>query len=298
MVNPFKIKIYLPSLQKYIFVKQFTNGTYKVLLKHIANKNAETFNLYIDKFIKEHCDVCTKELNIIDKFVILLNLRCISVGDSLVHTIQKDTSKYNLRYNIYDVIKNVTDNGDVKTNKTLKYKQYYIEMGIPRNLFIDIQEPNNFIRTVNVKNKTFSFDNLSESDQVEAINLLPGNFLFELYEEIQNITSKINKIELIKFKVDVDKNEFNTLHMYLDKDNMFNILGVFFNELLTNLFIKQFILSKEYNISCEYFDSLPPIESEILYNFHKEIEQRTADETKQKSNGPNIPGIPGGGMVD
>lgn len=298
MVNPFKIKIYLPSLQKYIFVKQFTNSTYKVLLKHIANKNAETFNSYINKFIEEHSDVDVKELNIIDKFVFLLNLRCISVGDSLVHTIQKDTSKYNLRYNIYDVIKNVTDNGDIKTNKTLKHKHYYIEMCVPRNLFIDIQEPNNFISTVSVKNIPFSFDKLSESEQIEAINLLPGNFLFELYDEIQNITSTINKIELIKFKVDVDKNEFNTLYMYLDKDNMFSILGVFFNELLTNLFIKQFILSKEYNISCEYFDSLPPIESEILYTFHKEVEQRTTDEMKQKSNGPNIPGIPGGGMVD
>ena len=105
MVNHFKIKIYLPSLQKYVFVKQFTNTTYKILLKHIANKNSETFNTYINQFIEEHCDVNVSQLNFIDKFVILLNLRCVSIGDSLVHTIQKESSKYNLRYNIYDVIK-------------------------------------------------------------------------------------------------------------------------------------------------------------------------------------------------
>lgn len=298
MSESFKIKIYLPSLEKYVYVKQFCNSDYKSLLKHIANKNAETFNLYINDFIKEHCDTDVNELNIIDKFIILLNLRCVSIGDSLVHTIQKDVSKYNLKYNIYDVIKNVVENGNIKTDKIIKYNQYSIKMCIPKNLFVDIQQPSNFIQTIAINNKLYDLSLLNEENKIEAVNSLPGNILFELYDEIQNITTTINKIELTKFKADVESNTLHTLYMYLDKDNMFSIMGIFFNELLTNLFIKQFILSKEYHISCEYFDSLPPIESEILYNFHKEIEQRMSDENKRNNSGPNIPGIPAGGMVD
>lgn len=297
MSNSFKIKIYLPSSQKYIYVKQFSNYSYKILLKHIANKNAETFNVHINQFIREHCDTDVLNLNVIDKFVILLNLRCISIGDSLIHTVQKEASKYNLRYNIYDVIKNITDNGNIKTDKVIKYNQYEIIMGVPKNLFVDIQQPSNFIDGVRVGSKLFDFSIFSEEEKIEVVNFLPGNILYELYDEIQTITTSINKIELTKFKVDVDSNEFHTLHMYLDKDNMFSILGIFFNELLTNLFIKQFILSKEYHVSCEYFDSLPPVESEIMYSFHKEIEERMAEESKQKQKGPNIPGVPGG-MVD
>lgn len=292
----FKIKIYLPAIQRYIFVKQFNNHTYKTLLKHLANKNAETFNIYINEMLSEHCDYDISQLNFIDKFVILLNLRCVSIGDTLIHSIQKETSKYNLKYNIYDVIKNVTDNGFIKSDKIIYHKNCNIKMCVPKNLFIDIQEPGNFIEYITIGTKNFKLDDLTDSDKSEAINLLPGNILYELYDEIQVITTSINKIELTKFKVDVESKDFHTLNMHLDKDNMFSILNIFFNELLTNLFIKQFILSKEYHISCEYFDSLPPIESEIMYNFHKEIEQRVNDESKQKNKGPNIPGVPGGGV--
>jgi hypothetical protein len=292
----FKIKIYLPTIQKYIFVKQFNNLTYKTLLKHLANKNAETFNDYINNLLAEHCDYDTSQLNFIDKFVILLNLRCISIGDTLSHTIQKEVSKYNLKYNIYDVIKNITDKGFIKSNKIIHYKNCSIKMCVPKNLFIDIQEPGNFIDYITIGEKIFKLDDLTENDKTEAINLLPGNILYELYDEIQIITTSINKIELTKFKVDVDSTELHTLNLYLDKDNMFSILNIFFNELLTNLFIKQFILSKEYHVSCEYFDSLPPIESEIMYNFHKEIEQKMNEENRPSNKGPNIPGIPGGGV--
>lgn len=293
-----KIKIYLPCLQQYVFVKQFSNSTYKTFLKYLASKNVETFNLFINEMLNEHCDYNVNNLNFIDKFVILLNLRCVSIGDTLTHTIQKEASKYNLKYNIYDVLKNVVDNGLVTTNKVIYYKNCRIKMGVPKNIIIDIQEPGNFIDSVNLNGKEFVLNDLSESEKTEAINLLPGNILFEMYDEIQRITTLINKIELTKFKVDIDSKETHQLNMYIDKDNMFSILGIFFNELISNLFVKQFILSKEYHISCEYFDSLPPIESEILYNFHKEIEDKTKEESSKNSKGINIPGVPMGGVVD
>ena len=51
------------------------------------------------------------------------------------------------------------------------------------------------------------------------ILLRASNILYELYDEIQIITTSINKIELTKFKVDVDSTELHTLNLYLDKDN-------------------------------------------------------------------------------
>jgi hypothetical protein len=296
MVSHFKVKIYLPVLQKYVNIKQFTNHTYKTLLKHLANKDVETCNEFINDIVSNHTDYDTNNLCVIDRFVILLNLRCISVNHMITHAIEKEKNKYNLNYSVYDIIQKVTDNGCIITDKIIMHKNYKIHMCVPKNVLISVEDIHNFIEKIIVGDKVFILDNFTNIGRDEIANTLPGSILYELYEEIQSITSKINNIELASFKVDVDSKETQKLKMYLDKDNMMIVLSIFFNELLTNLFIKQFILSKEYNISCEYFDSLPPIESEIMYNFHKEIEEKSNEQNSSKPKGPNIPGVPAPGI--
>lgn len=294
-MSNFKVQIHLPYDNVDVFVKQFTNADYKVIIKTLLNKNGDAGNVNIDKIISKCIDCDISRLNIIDKFVVLLNLRCISVDDKLVHTIEKDKSKYNINYSVYDVLNRISKmTFDKPFTTTYKLKNTDITMtaGLPDNLFFDVTDIYTFVRMIKIGNNFYDLNRLSNKEREDIINYLPGKLVTTLLTYVSNVLDNIRKTELISIRTNMETKESESIKFYLDKTNMFTLLQLFFNESLTNIMIKQFLLSKQYNISCEYFDMSPPIETEIMYGFHKEIEQQ-AEQSKKNTN-PTINSIPYG----
>ena len=291
-MSNFKVQIHLPYDNVDVFVKQFTNADYKVIIKTLLNKNGDAGNVNIDKIISKCIDCDISRLNIIDKFVVLLNLRCISVDDKLVHTIEKDKSKYNINYSVYDVLNRISKmTFDKPFTTTYKLKNTDITMtaGLPDNLFFDVTDIYTFVRMIKIGNNFYDLNRLSNKEREDIINYLPGKLVTTLLTYVSNVLDNIRKTELISIRTNMETKESESIKFYLDKTNMFTLLQLFFNESLTNIMIKQFLLSKQYNISCEYFDMSPPIETEIMYGFHKEIEQQ-AEQSKKNTN-PTINSI-------
>lgn len=287
----FTIRIYLPYSKKTVSIKQFSNLDYKNLLKTLANKNYTQCNYFIDKLIHDCSFGELTDINFIDKFVTLLNLRCISIGDTLTQSIQKENTKYNLNYSIYSIIDKIVNNAQLSFTDTIQYESLQVTTGIPKQIFINPQDIHNFIYSIKIGTKIFNLNDLSESEKIEAVNILPGQIMVKLYQNIYLFKHQIQDFDILTLKVNIETKEELPVKLYLDQDNMHTLVSVFFNEHLTNIFLKQFILSKQHNIDCNYYDSIPPVESEIFYNFHKELQEHEKQQN-ESSKGVSMGAMP------
>jgi len=286
----FTIRIYLPYSKKTVSIKQFTNLEYKNLLKTLTNKNYSQCNNFINSLIYDCSFGELTDINFIDKFVTLLNLRCISIGDTLTQSIQKDSAKYNLNYSIYSIIDKIVNNSQLTFADNIQYGLLQVTTGVPKQIFINPQDIHNFIYSIKIGNRIFDLNNLPENEKIEAINILPGQIMLRLYQSIYLFKQQIQDFDILTLKVNIETKEETPVKLYLDQDNMHALLSVFFNEHLTNIFLKQFILSKQHNIDCNYYDSLPPVESDIFYNFHKELQEHEKQQN-ESTKGVSI-GVP------
>ena len=290
----FKITVYLPCSKIHVNLRQFNNFEYKTLLKMFANKNYKETNDHINTLLQNCVDIKITHLNFIDKLILLLNLRCVSISDIIVQTIKLETSTAKINYSVYTLIdKLVNFNYPNLNNLYIKKDNIEIKLTTPTNLFIDTTDVSNFIGTVNIKNKSYCIEELTYPIRVEFIDNLPGVILTELYEHIYNFKEILGKLEIMQLRTDIDKKEMHSIYLHIDQTHMFQFVNVLFNEHLSNLFLKQFILSKHHNIDCEYYDKMIPIESEIFYNFHKEIQEEENKSTNPNgatNRGPVIPG--------
>lgn len=288
----FKVTVYLPCSKMYVKIRQFTNLEYKTLLKTFANKNYKECNSYIDTLLQNCVDIQIQNINFIDKLTLLLNLRCISVSDMIIQTIKLETSIAKLNYSVYSIIEKLVNFTYPNFNDTCIIKNTItVVLTTPKNLFIDTSDLSNFINSVQIKQKVYHVNTLTDSNRSQFVDNLPGVIVTELYEHIHKYKMTLNSLELLQLRTDVDKKEVEPITLHIDQINMFTFVNVLFNEHISNLFLKQFILSKHHNIDCDYYDKMPPIESEIFFNFHKEIQEEEKKANAPNNNGPIIPGV-------
>lgn len=288
----FKVTVYLPCSKMHVKARQFTNFEYKTLLKTFANKNYKECNSYIDNLLQSCIDTSIQHINFFDKLTLLLNLRCISINDMIVQTIKLETSIAKLNYSVYTIIEKLVNFTYPNFDDTCINKgKIAIVLQSPKNLFIDVSDLSNFIKSVRIGSKFYEIDHLPDSKRLEFVDNLPGVIATELYERIHNFKNELNTLELLQLRVDVDKKDVQPITLHIDQINMFTFINVLFNEHLSNLFLKQFILSKHHNVDCDYYDKMPPIESEIFFNFHKEIQEEEKKASTPTNNGPVIPGV-------
>ena len=130
----FYSKLYLPTLDKIINVKSIKNFQFFNLIKVIHNDNnlciEECFNNLIDYLIDDK-DIISN-LNILEKFLILLESRINSIGDSLTTSSQLADSTVNIP--LYTMRDKIIDNIKIfKFKRKLELEK--LKVNIPQKKF-------------------------------------------------------------------------------------------------------------------------------------------------------------------
>lgn len=94
MNDTFSFPIYIPSLKKDVQFRQMTTSQQKTLVKTLVNNNEQSsdFIYAIYNIIKNNCvdkDVDIDTLTILDKMLICIKLRAVSIGPDVTITIDK-----------------------------------------------------------------------------------------------------------------------------------------------------------------------------------------------------------------
>ena len=102
-MDQYNTQLFVSSLGKEIYIKNFTTKLQKELAKAFLEENYTLIQNYINNIIKKLTDIDPQELTIIDKLLILMRIRSRSIGNIINFSLKKDEAKYDVTYNVNDI---------------------------------------------------------------------------------------------------------------------------------------------------------------------------------------------------
>jgi hypothetical protein len=301
MSDHFKFRIYLPTLEKYVYFKELTSKDHLVFIKTLQNVDHNITLKYFRDLILKLCDnaVNYNELTRIDIFCILLNIRIICVSSllKLKFKCEKTDKVYNIELDLYDILDRVTNYDYQYTDEVTINDDLQIQLKVPIELkYSDLQST-----ILDCIDRIILFDNIHElqeynTDQRKTIiDNLPG----DVFNEITRVVDEKHKsydIEIFEQKNPHNEDEKpikHTLNLY--SDSFYQFIRLIYDENLNNIYQVRYILGKQLGMSATYLETITQSEVEIyLKLLEKEIhDQKKAAEkaSKQSTDGYDIPGM-------
>lgn len=287
----FTTKIFLPILKKEVRYHSFNNLHYFEILKFITNNDDKGLNNYFEWLI-EYLILEKEEyynLSNIEKFLILIDLRSITLGDSLELL---GNNNVKVQFLISSIKNNIINKIiDLKLNDFYVFNNFKIGLSVPKKLLIEnidevYKEIINYIET---DEENINFYSLKDNEKEELINNIPADVTFGIMNYF-NLNKEINKINIISgnSKYGIEDVPLN----FLDKTMFYFIKSILSQDLL-NFYELQYNLIYKLNISYDHFMSMTPNECKIFINFYNR-DKKKEEEAQNKSNSsmPSMPSMP------
>lgn len=287
----FTSKIYLPIIKEYIRFKGINNSHYFDILKFITNNDEEGLNDYFENLIIELIidKSIYPKLSNLEKFLILLDLRSTSVGDSLQIT-GNNSAKIDLSLmSIKKSIQNKIEDLDIIKNIRSEIG-YNIILSVPKNFFIDNIDKmyTEIIDKIEIDGEILDFFNLTNLEKELIISSIPATLSNNILSFIKNIQSSIGDINIISGN---SKLGLETVKLSVFDKTMFMFLKSIFTDDLYNYYELQYNLSNKMNVSYDHFMKMSPNECKLFINFYNK-EMKKQEEAQQKQGGGGMPSMP------
>ena len=286
-MNDFYLQINLPVSKKLVKIKELKNIDYKNILKYIISNDSENLSIFFDNLINEYSNVDFPLTNI-DKFIILLTLRSVCIGNVIEFQGIKDGNKTPIiKINLDNIIQKFNSihfNNTEFHSDSIKIVVNYPKTLIPKNIQ---QIYSSIIDEIYIENQPINYWKMTELEREDVINVLDGEFLIKFNNYVNRqlkelegfiILSNIYKVDNL---MDIPLNPFSTLLMELLKS--------LYNGSLENYYEVGYILCKHAKISLDYYDNMIPVESQIyLANLKKEKDEQEKDQKENERKSMNV----------
>ena len=247
------MNIDLQILDKIITLKEPSFNDYKSLVKNL--QSTDSFIDSLNDFLNEFAE--TKSLNLLEKNLLLLNLRGLILGNEL--EINQDGKEYRFDINkLFDVFEQPY-NYYVTTINGNEYTFDYI-----KDVY-STENKLNFICDSLIKINDHDI-NLSLEEKLDLLPAINFQELFDnLYENLYN----------------GDKLELPFLDDPINVTNLISFVVSLFNMDLLDLYKLEYVCRKNLNFNTTDFDNLTLPECRILLNFHNEDVKKENDRYNQ-----------------
>jgi hypothetical protein len=268
----FNIELDLPS-GKRVRIPELDNKSHLAIIKFCENKDYSGLNKLFERLY------LTPDLNIFDRFYILMYVRRLFVGSDITF-IGKDDME--ISYSISDMLVRLEDNY-IDVHKELVYGDIALKVGIPVGSYFDsLDDLYNFtIKSVRFKDTEVDFTQLSNEDKRLLLNRLPSSVFLLLQSYITELSNTLFDLTLIEENKAFDIAEVKV-----------NILGNGVIHFISSLFAYDLFSFYEtlyyYNNlvsggSGDFFD-LTFNEVQLLLKIHEERIKRENDEINKSNN--------------
>lgn len=232
--SSYSYDVWIPSLGKDVSFKEMTTAQQKRIIKSIIDSpvyNSE-FIKACYTIIKENCDDKTIEVDkftIIDKLLILLKMRSVSIGNEMTVKIKSKISKGTEVKSKVNLEKIYTDSVKIVKNISpivIEKDKFKIECSVPNILseyniekYIQnkhgeeeiktnaqlrknvgekfITELSKYINKLTIEDTEIVFEDISWKDKINILEKLPSKIMEDVYMYIETITKEIKKITII-----------------------------------------------------------------------------------------------------
>lgn len=285
----FKLKVFLPSQKKFIYVKELNYKTYRNLVKSLyvgdRLKTIELFNFILQEIVEEKE---LKDLTIADKLAIFLTIRevCVSPDLNLKCTCPDSNTEFNYQIAISDIqntLNELITEVTVKTNNlTTKH-----------NLFSCIKDETVLLFENNIEDLSVSLSeiiieeaivlsNYSFREKKLLIEQLPAGHLLQARTEIAQAKKYNSEKNLIKIVSPHTDKTIYKITGNINSTTLSELLEYLFIEELNNIYKAMYNVVTHCKFSAEYVDSITPAEIQVYWNYFLE-ENKKNNNTKNNS---------------
>jgi hypothetical protein len=289
----FNSKLYLPTLDKIINVKSIKNFQFFNLIKVIHNDNnlciEECFNNLIDYLIDDESII--SNINILEKFLILLESRINSIGDSL--TTSSQTTEATVNIPLYTMRDRIIDNiKTFKFKRNLELDKLNVNINLPKKLLLDDIDDiyRHVIDEITVDGSSYKVSNLSKEELDLILQNLPATISSGILDYIQDLADLSRKINIFDGN---DKLGIQKIPMGFLDNTIFFFLKNIFSEELGNFYELMYSMIKKLNFDYDSFMNVSPNECKIFINFYN-LDIKREDDANKGGMGsmPSMPNIP------
>lgn len=280
-------------LQDSIFIKELKVKHFKVLLKTLLGDEPNTEDVFnnLISILTDTTQLTLNELkniSVIDFLLIVINLRCISIGGSIqLEIIDKTNTKITLDLNkVIQTLQQAFNINFIQTIESIKIE--YQLLSIYDFLFLneltdELLILKSYIKKIHLTNNEYiEISKLNDKEFLEVLKAFPANYSSLIFKHFTELIQKFNQINLLKHFS--DKN----LSLYLNQNTFTFILQILFSKNLLPLYENIFALAKFANISPEYIEECTPGEYTI---FVKLLERILKEQNAQQQPSNTLPPI-------
>jgi hypothetical protein len=258
-----------------LYFREMTLKEYKNLQKICLETDLELFKVFVHNMISGLCSQECKDLNIIDIYNILLNIRMYSISDEKSFTTYIGGKSGIVKVNVEDIINKVIDVYCVYSDNN-KYAKIDIEdFEIADSVLVDIFNDNQI--------KGFIKNDITYDDFDDNIDdFIPISVKKQIDNKTYGMVDSFSNIEL--FELINEEGDKNIITFDLNKNYVYDFCRAFLKEDLKSLYQDIYDMKMHLNIGLNEHEYMTLSEVGIYINlFNKDQEKQNQ---KDKSNGP------------
>lgn len=275
MEYKYKVKI---TGNRDVYLRELTVDDYKNIQKTCIETDLTIFEHYIDSVVSELSDVDISELNLIDIYVLVLEIRRYSISDDKMFTTHINGKAGGIKVTIDQLITPVIDTYNSVSNDGV-YEVELDDFAVDSIVF-DPFSKGDAIKAYRKSGELFEVDGISD--------FLPISIKKQIDDKISHIYKKFSDIQL--FKLTNKDGADNVIGFELDKKYVYEFLRVMLKDDLKSFYQNIFDLKRELNIGFHEHKHMTLSEMEIYISmYNKHIEEQNEKNKGESNNGlPNI----------
>ena len=265
---------------KSVECRELPNRLYVPFVKSIMNNDNVIISNFIDTII-EYTVINKnqiKELNCIDKFLILLDLRSISISNNI--TINTGQLFNNTNVEIDKLCAHILESLPIITEQVFIDDLIKIKINIPRDISYEFTNISNTIQNIQIDKDIIQMNQVTSKVRESILNFIPAKLFNQIINFIDITTKSMEHINIITAnpKLNISKVEFNIFN-----NTLFEFIKAIYNENLLNVYKMQYILMSKLNYDNDTYLNLTPNESQLHLNFYNEELKQQQDEYNKNS---------------
>ena len=279
----FTINQYLPVLNTEVRYSELLNKHMLIINKFITNSDDIGLSDYLEELIQELLidkTVYTKMYNV-DKFLMLLNLRSICIGDELKFNQSVGTVTVSVR--LINIINNYTTPISNFTQSLSINNMYNLILNMPKTLYLSGFDSImlQVIDKIVDDSTTYHADTINFKNEI--LKILPANQTHKIIEYINTMSEQGEQLHILK---KVERASIDSLSMNPYNNNMFIFIKNIFSEKLYSLYQFYFKMVNSLKFDSFSVNNQTPAESSMYISLFDEQMKN------QNNENPNVPEIP------
>lgn len=291
-------KIWVPSKQKYYRFKEINVEQYRNILKCIDDDS--DFDYSTNNLLKINCvdrDFNLKDATIIDRFIILLQLKIHSCGSmlNLTRVCDKCQEKTNFSLDLNELIEKLATKLDCSFEKQYNLDSFRVLCDVPLvdDSILQFDKNNlneridfymySFIKKLYVNEKIINLNEFSIQDRIKICSNIPFSCINTIKSEYIDKIHSIFSDLLIKDAECSNKNCKDVLSIKFDITSLTEVNKLLFRDSSNAGILSQYAnLGMNCHFDFEFYKNICPAELNIIENLVKN--SMKTDEQQQKTN--------------